>query len=98
MDLNDNTLQEVTDFAVLPSFTPKEIAIALGLNPVEFIELITRGDNPVATAYQKGKLLAKAELDKRLQTLSKQGSGPAQTLEIKMRKETKINKLLDHYG
>lgn len=98
MDWTDEILQEVTAFASLPSFTPTMIAIALGLDKESFIRLIEVVDSPAYLAYNKGKLLAKAEFDKRVQLLSKQGSGPAQTLEMKLRREAEVNKLLERYG
>ena len=98
MDWTDEILQEVTDFSSLPSFTPKMIAIALGIDKELFLEQVELEGSKINLAYQRGKLLAQAEFDKRVQTLSKQGSGPAQTLELKMRREAAVNKLLDKYG
>jgi hypothetical protein len=98
MEWNDEMLQELTDFSKLPSFTSKEVAVALGLDVELFLVEIMNPTSPIAKAFLRGRLLAKAELDKRIQTLSKQGSGPAQTLELKLRRETQINQLLELYG
>jgi GTP1/Obg family GTP-binding protein len=98
MDWTDEILKEVTDFASLPSFTPKMIAVALGIDRLTFLSEIQKEGTTLNIAYERGKLMAQAEFDKRVQTLSKQGSGPAQTLELKMRREANVNKLLENYG
>jgi hypothetical protein len=38
------------------------------------------------------------EFDKKVMQLSKQGSGPAQTLAYRMMRRTKVNDLLEFYG
>lgn len=98
MNWTKEILDEVTEFAKLPQFTPGMIARAVGIPEDEFLEAIEDSENPLAMAYDKGQLLSKAELDKKVIQLSNQGSGPAHSLNYKMRRDTQYYKLLDHYG
>ena len=84
-------LNEITEFAKL-QFEPKDIAIILDLNVQEFESLCLGKDNSdEKTAYQKGLLLADAELRKSIYTMSKQGSSPAQKEFLSIIKKRIIN-------
>ena len=98
MDWTTEKLQELTEFSTLPSFTVGDIANVMGVSKEELVLGIGNPQSEIAKAIQKGRLKARAEFDKRVTTLSKQGSGPAQALELKLRKANKIDELLERYG
>ena len=98
MNLTEEILNEVTEFAKLPQFTPGMIARAVGIPADEFLEVLENPESALAMAYDKGQLLSKAELDKKVIQLSNQGSGPAHSLNYKMRNDAQYYKLLEHYG
>ncbi len=98
MNWNNELLTEVTELAKLPSFTPSMIARIVGIEDDVFLEAINEKEHPLAIAYDKGQLLAITEFDKKVIQLSNQGSGPAQTLQKNIRKDTEYYKLLEKYG
>lgn len=98
MNWNNEILEELTELAKLPSMTPLMIARILGIDETTFLEAMQDKEHVAAIAYDKGKLIAVAEFDKKVVQLSNQGSGPAQTLQRNIRKETEYYKLLDYYG
>lgn len=98
MILTSNQLDEITEMAKLNSLTISDIALIVGVSPSLFQSEIALGSTPIAMAYNKGKLLAKAEQSQKLNTLCKQGSSPAQALSIKMQKDTEYYNLLESYG
>ncbi len=65
-------------------FVPDEIAIVLGVDAVALEDALDDETSPAYRAYQRGKLKSKLELRKSILTLAKQGSGPAQTLAIRL--------------
>jgi hypothetical protein len=75
----NNKLHEIEKFAGL-GMPPKEIEIIVELEEGTILNNLNRNHTPEAKAYLKGKLLLKAELNKSIITLAKQGSGPAQTM------------------
>ena len=97
MNLTD-LLNEITDFAKLPSFTPQMVAQAVGIDFNEFQLALENPESDIAMAFNRGKLLAKAELDKKIAQLSQQGSGPAQSLQISLIRQSEYYRLLEHYG
>lgn len=97
MDWTNELLKELTNLAELPNLSDREIAVILGIDSDAFIANIDDRSTEASRAYSLGKLKAKAELGKRIQTMSKQGSGPAQTLERKMRLETEVKNTLERY-
>lgn len=98
MNWNKEILDELTELAKLPSLTPKQIARILGVDEDEMLDALEDKEHVVCIAYDKGQLLAQAEFDKKLIQLANQGSGPAQTLLNKIKKDTEYNKLLEKYG
>lgn len=63
-------------------FTPTEIGLVI--DQVDFDERMEDDESPEYRAYQRGKLKAKLELHKNVLGLAKQGSGPAQSLALRM--------------
>jgi hypothetical protein len=74
------------------------IARVMGIEEAVFLEALEQKEHPLTIAYDKGQLLALTEFDKKVIQLSNQGSGPAQSLQKNIRKETEYYKLLEHYG
>lgn len=98
MDWNNETIEQLTELAKLPSLTPSMIARILGLNEADFFDALEDKEHPICIAYDRGQLLALAEFDKKVIQLSQQGSGPAQTLLKNIKKDTEYYKLLEKYG
>ena len=96
MKLNDEQLKEVTQFAEL-LFTPAEVATVVGVSVPEFISDMEMEEEPSTLAYNKGRLLAKASIRKKLFTLANQGSSQAQSLIIKMEQDSEQQKLRELY-
>lgn len=80
---NQNILEEIEDLA----------ASAMSMSEIETIlqieDLFLAPANLLA--YQKGKLKAKAQLNKAIKQLASQGSGPAQELFLKLLKIQESN-------
>jgi hypothetical protein len=88
-------LNEIEELAKLPEFTPKDIGRVVGIDD----QLITGDDDtPEKLAYLRGKLIEKAEHNKRVNQLVKAGSGPAQILAVRMRRDAEFERLRQHYG
>lgn len=83
MKLTKEDLTEVENLAAI-FFHPDEVAIVLGLNRADLEDELLDEEGEVYQAYQRGKLKSKAELRKSILTLAKQGSGPAQTLALRV--------------
>ncbi|WP_020599186.1 hypothetical protein [Spirosoma panaciterrae] len=83
MKLTKEQLSEVENLASY-FFTPDEIAIVVGLDVDDLEEELFDETSEAYRSYQKGKLKSKLELRKSILTLAKQGSGPAQTLAMRV--------------
>lgn len=84
MKLTDEQLEELTENAKL-QFTPEQIAIIMAIDGEALAELIfSKEKNAVKDAYDRGILIAEAELRKSIYTAAKQGSTPSQKEFIKM--------------
>ncbi|RYC69795.1 MULTISPECIES: hypothetical protein [Spirosoma] len=83
MTLTADQLTELESMAGF-FFVPDEIAIVLGVDAVALEDALDDETSPAYRAYQRGKLKSKLELRKSILTLAKQGSGPAQTLAIRL--------------
>ncbi len=73
-------------------------ALILGIEEPIFLEAMQDVENPITRAYNRGKLIAEVEFDKKVIQLSNQGSGPAQSLLYKMRINQEYYTLLASYG
>lgn len=94
--LDEKQLQELEELAKLPNFTIKKMALVLGVKEHE-LKLEIENGGAVADAYHKGRLTSEVEFNKKVQLLSNQGSGPAQTLVDKLRRDAEYQELRDHY-
>jgi hypothetical protein len=68
-------------------FTAEEIITALDLDP------LVVNDPNFLDAVNTGRLTTKSVVNKGIVKLAKQGSGPAQTLAMKMERQIIINKI-----
>jgi hypothetical protein len=94
--LKDKQLVELEELAKLPNFTIRKIALVLKV-PEDWLKDEISKDSPVSDAYHRGKLANEVEFNKKVNMLSNQGSGPAQTLMDKMRKDAEFQELRNHY-
>lgn len=94
--LDEKQLQELEELAKLPNFTIKKIALVLGVKAEDLKQEIDTG-GPVADAFNRGRLTSEVEYNKKVQLLSNQGSGPAQTLVDKLRRDAEYQELRDAY-
>jgi hypothetical protein len=93
MNLTDEQIEAVKELAVLPSYTPQKICLILGID----FEILK--NNPeFLNAINAGKLLAEGQFDKKVQALSNAGSGPAQSLLLKMMQNREIQEMREYYG
>lgn len=83
MKLTKDQLDEVENLSSY-FFSCDEIAIVLDLEPADLEDELLDDSSDVYRAYQRGKLKSKLELRKSILTLAKQGSGPAQTLAMRL--------------
>ena len=83
MKLTNELLAELESLASF-FFSPDEVAIVLGIDPADLEDELLDESSDVYKAYQKGMLKSKLELRKSILTLAKQGSGPAQTLAMRL--------------
>lgn len=98
MNWNNDILEELEALAALPGLTNEEISIILGIESSLFTNEIKKHNSQLSIAYHKGKLLSKSQLAKKIKTLSDQGSGPAQTLQEKLYRQTTIQNLYNEYA
>ena len=79
MKLDEQQIDDLTENGRL-QFTPRECAIIMGLpqHAEEFIGAAEDLDTPIGAAYQRGRLLAIAEVRRKVLEMAKQGSSPAQ--------------------
>ncbi len=93
---SDEQLQTITEFAEL-FFTPKEIAIVLQKAGEEFLLDMQDETSEAAQAFQRGRLMVKASVRKKLFLLASQGSSQAQALVLKLEQESDYKILKDEY-
>jgi hypothetical protein len=98
MRLSEEILTQITEFAKLNTFTPTKIAVALGIQPIEFHAQLKLTDSEIYRAYHTGRLKAEAEFEQSVQKLSSNGSGPAQSLINKLSSQRRVNDIIDFYN
>lgn len=92
MKLSKDQLSELENLAAC-FFTPGEIAIVLDVPLTGLEDELLDEDSPAYKAYQRGKLRSKLELHKTILTQAKQGSGPAQSLAMRLLNDLEANEL-----
>jgi len=70
-------LNQVEEAAAL-QFLPEQIAIIVGIDSDELVAEISAKTGPLYLAYERGHLMAEAEVRKSILQMAKQGSTPAQ--------------------
>ena len=91
--LNQETINKIKELAAL-FFSPKEVAIMLGLDVQQFVKDCKREDTDAYNAFRGGRLEQIALHRKKVIELAvKSGSSPAQTMVDKMisDSEAKLN-------
>lgn len=91
--LTEEEIAEIQQLAMLPRYTKKQVCEILGLEYPEMLH-----NEQFNRAFKSGKLLAAGQFDKKVQALSNQGSGPAQSLLHKMMKERETDEMREYYG
>lgn len=86
INLSSEQLQELEQNARL-QFSISECAIILGYDQNEFAKLFENKKSPALKAYERGRLLASAEIRKAVFTQAKNGSSPAQKQMITLIQE-----------
>ncbi len=88
----EKILEEIESLAEL-QFSPREVAIIVGIDPEDYETEVALAVEPHALAYIKGQLKAEAEVRKSIFQLAKQGSSPAQKqmMEIITRNKAALN-------
>lgn len=94
--LTDEQLIELEELAKLPNFTIRKISLVLKVEEQWLKAMISSG-GPIADAFNRGRLTNEVEFNKKVNMLSNQGSGPAQTLMDKMRKDAEFQELRNCY-
>lgn len=79
MDLSSSELEQLEDLSY-SLMTLKDIAVVLELDETQFAEAALNPGNPVHAAYHRGKLRAKASIQKAIVEAAHSGSTPAQKL------------------
>lgn len=98
MNLTEEQLKTIEEFANMPHFSITNIADVLQVDPDKLGRMILLENSPAAVAFKKGRLMSQAEFGKKLTQLSNQGSGPAQSLVNRLRNETELNSIIEYYG
>jgi hypothetical protein len=96
MEWTKEQLSEVTEFARL-LMDPRDIAVILQVEEEVFLEALNDPLSELHAAYQSGSLETQAANNKRIVSLAKQGSSPAQTLVKKMELDLKLERIKDGY-
>ena len=76
-------LIEVEKLATLQFFVD-EIAISLRIDREKFRKAVKAGGNPLADAFERGRITSEAEVRRAVLTQAKQGSTPAQKMILEM--------------
>jgi len=95
MNLTDEQLKEVESLAEL-FFSPGDIAIILEVDQECFIRAIATQYSEIYKAYNKGQLLGESKIRKSVMELAENGSSPAQTLMLQLKKESEHRKIIDN--
>lgn len=88
--------EELEEIKLLSSlfFSPREIAIILEYNAVEFIDQCEIEGSAIFNSFYGGRLSSEKDLRDRIIKLAKSGSSPAQTMALEMLNKSVI-KIMD---
>jgi hypothetical protein len=96
MVLDKSLLPDLEELASLPGITKRDITLYFGLEEESFDQILLN-DSAAKNSYDKGRLVAKVEFTKKIKQLSQQGSGPAQTLLLKLMNNEEFQELRSFY-
>lgn len=94
---NPQLLLEAEQLAKVPGTTLLDISRILEINFMEVFEACKNPENELYKAIFKGQLQSELDLKEKIKKLSDSGSGPAQTLQVKMLAEAKVINLYNYY-
>ncbi len=87
--LSPEQFKEIEELAAV-FFTPKEIAIIVGISVPLFDEAVKDETTNVYNAFQRGRLQSEYDLRKSIVKLAKSGSSPAQTMAMDLLQKSKL--------
>lgn len=93
---DNSLLADLEQLAGLPGITKLDIGLYFGLGEDEFNDLLLKNAG-ARDAYNKGRLVAKVEFTKKIKQLSQQGSGPAQSLLLRLMNNEEFKELRSYY-
>lgn len=88
MEIDDKILEDITKAASC-GYTPKMVALMLGLPVAKFESFIKDEENAVSIAYYTGFLSRECAVRESVMALACSGSSPAQTQALKIFNETR---------
>lgn len=94
---NPELLQQAEELAKVPGTTLLDISKVLEINFIEVFEACKDSKSDLYKAITRGQLLSEIELKEKIKKLSDSGSGPAQTLQVKLLTEAKVINLYNYY-
>lgn len=96
MEISEEFLKSLEEIASVPGMTELKIAKYLQIKYFDLLELLAT-DNRVSNAFERGRLILEIRINKTILKQAEQGSGPAQTLVLKIKNDTEFQRLLDWY-
>lgn len=95
MNLTAEQLKEVESLAEL-FFSPGDIAIILEVDHDKFISEVHAGFGAAFKAFNRGFLLGESKIRKSVMELAENGSSPAQTLMLQIKKQAQHRKNIEN--
>jgi hypothetical protein len=96
MEISEQFLTDLEEIAAVPGMTELKISKFFRLNYLEFVELLAT-NTQVSEAYDRGLLILEMRINKTILKQAEQGSGPAQTLILKINNDAEVKRLRDWY-
>ncbi len=90
MEWNEEILKDIERIAAA-GYTPRGTAFRIGVAAERFLEILQNQEHPVTLAYYSGLNSSELAVIESVMQLARSGSGPAQTLALKIFDETRKN-------
>lgn len=90
-------LQQAEEISKLPGTTLLDVAKVLELDYLEVFEACKDSNNELYKAIETGRKKSQLDFMDKINKLSLSGSGPAQTIQLKIIKGNKVQELHDYY-
>ena len=90
-------LQQAEEISKLPGTTLLDVAKVLEIDFLEVFEACKDSKNELFKAIETGRQKSQLEFMDKINKLSLSGSGPAQTVQLKIIKGNKLQELYDYY-